>query len=91
MPKLVRNNHQEGSSNEHQTIHKSLIGHLIREVRSKGYDYGRKEKEMKKILCIIGAVLVFGAIGAEQTEAISFTQSLVQCVIGLPMFAIGVM
>lgn len=46
---------------------------------------------MKKILAIVGAILVIGAIGAEQTSAIEFGQALMQCVVGLPMFAIGVM
>lgn len=46
---------------------------------------------MKKLLGIIGAVLVFGAIGSEQISAISFGQAVTQCLIGLPMFAIGVM
>ena len=44
---------------------------------------------MKKILGIIGAVLVIGAIGACDTEAISLGQAVKQCLIGMPMFAIG--
>ena len=50
-----------------------------------------RKSEMKKLLGIIGAVLIFGAIGAEQTGAIGFNQAIKQCVIGLPMLAIGVM
>lgn len=46
---------------------------------------------MKKLLGIIGAVLVVGAIGSEQTGAIGLGQALIQCVVGLPMFAFGVM
>jgi hypothetical protein len=46
---------------------------------------------MKKLLTIIGGALIVGAIGSEQIGVISFTQSLMQCVVGLPMFAIGVM
>jgi hypothetical protein len=46
---------------------------------------------MKKILAIVGAILVVGAIGAEQTSAIEFGQALKQCAIGLPMMVIGVM
>lgn len=46
---------------------------------------------MKKILAIVGAILVVGAIGAEQTSAIEFGQALMQCVVGLPMIAMSVM
>lgn len=46
---------------------------------------------MKKILAIVGAVLVIGAIGAEQTSAIDFVQALKQCAVGLPMLMIGTM
>ena len=46
---------------------------------------------MKKILGIIGAVLVVGAIGSEQTGAMGFGQAVTQCLIGLPMFVIGCM
>lgn len=46
---------------------------------------------MKKLLGIIGAVLVLGSIGACDTETISLSQALMQCVVGLPMCAIGVM
>ena len=45
---------------------------------------------MKKILPIIGLILVFGAIGACETEVITFGQAIKQCLIGLPMFAMGV-
>lgn len=46
---------------------------------------------MKKILGIIGAVLVVGAIGSEQIGVIGFGQAVTQCLIGMPMFAFGVM
>lgn len=46
---------------------------------------------MKKILGIIGAILVIGSIGACDTEAIGFGQAVTQCLIGMPMFAFGVM
>ena len=51
------------------------------------------EKEMKKIkgiLAIIGLVVVLGAAGSEQINVISFGQAIKQCLIGLPMFVIGV-
>ena len=46
---------------------------------------------MKKILFVIGAVLVLGAIGACDSETIAFGQALKQCMIGLPLMAISVM
>jgi hypothetical protein len=48
-------------------------------------------KKLKGLLFIVGAILVFGGIGSEQTGVISFAQAMKQCLIGLPMFAIGVM
>lgn len=48
-------------------------------------------KIIKGLIFICGAVLVFGGIGAEQTSAITFGQAVTQCLVGLPMFAIGVM
>lgn len=48
-------------------------------------------KKLKGLLFIIGAILIFGGIGAEQTGDATFGQAIVQCLIGLPMFAIGVM
>ena len=50
-----------------------------------------RTEEMKKLLGIIGAVLVIGSIGACDTEAISLGQAVKQCLIGLPLCAIGVM
>lgn len=50
------------------------------------------DKEMKKLkglLFIVGAVLIFGAAGSEQTGALEFAQAMKQCLIGLPMFVIG--
>ena len=47
-------------------------------------------KKLKSLLFIVGAILVFGGIGSEQTEVITFGQAIKQCLIGLPMFAIGV-
>ena len=46
---------------------------------------------MKKILCIIGGILVFCGIGACDIGTGTFGQALMQCVVGLPMIAIGVM
>ena len=46
---------------------------------------------MKKILVIIGIVLVLGSIGACDIEAIALERAITQCLIGMPMFAIGVM
>ncbi len=46
---------------------------------------------MKKLLGIIGAVLIAGAIGSEQIGAIDFTRAIAHCLIGLPMLAIGTM
>ena len=48
-------------------------------------------KKLKGLLFIIGAILVFGGIGSEQTGVISFAQAIKQCLIGLPMCVIGVM
>jgi hypothetical protein len=48
-------------------------------------------KKLKGLLFIVGAILVFGGIGAEQTGDATFGQAILQCLIGLPMFAIGVM
>ena len=46
---------------------------------------------MKKILGIIGAVLIVGAIGSEQIGVMGFGKAFTQCLIGMPMFAFGVM
>ena len=46
---------------------------------------------MKKILFIIGAVLVVGGIGACDNGTVTFGQAVVQSLFGLPMIAIGVM
>lgn len=48
-------------------------------------------KKLKGLLFIIGAVLIFGGIGAEQTGDATFGQAILQCLIGLPMFAMSVM
>lgn len=47
-------------------------------------------KKIKGILAIIGLVLVLSAVGSEQINVISFGQAIKQCLIGLPMFVIGV-
>ena len=44
---------------------------------------------MKKLLFIIGGVLIVGAIGSEQTGVIPFAEAVKYCIIGLPMLAIG--
>lgn len=44
---------------------------------------------MKKLLLIIGAVLILGGIGSEEIGRIEFAQAVKQCLIGLPMVAIG--
>lgn len=46
---------------------------------------------MRKLLTIIGAVLIFGAIGSEQIGAIGFGQAIVQSIVGLLMFVLGVL
>ena len=46
-------------------------------------------KKLKGLLFIVGAVLIFGAAGSEQTGALEFAQAMKQCLIGLPMFVIG--
>lgn len=46
---------------------------------------------MKKLFGIIGGLLIVGAIGSEQIGAIGFGQAVKQCLIGLPMLAIGTM
>lgn len=46
---------------------------------------------MKKILTIIGGALIVGAIGSEQIGVIGFGQAITQCLIGLPIFAMGCM
>lgn len=48
-------------------------------------------KKLKGWLLVIGAVLIVGAIGSEQIGAIDFTRAITQCLIGMPMFAYGVM
>ena len=48
-------------------------------------------KKLKGFLLILGLVLIFGAVGGDQTGAIEFGQAIKQCLIGLPMFVIGVM
>ena len=37
---------------------------------------------MKKVLLIIGAVIVLGSIGACDTETITLAQALKQCIVG---------
>ena len=46
---------------------------------------------MKTILFIVGALLIWGGIGACDTGSGTFGQAIVQCLIGLPMFAISCM
>lgn len=48
-------------------------------------------KKLKGLLFIVGAILVIGGIGSEQTGVISFAQAIKQCLIGLPMCAVGVL
>ena len=50
-----------------------------------------RKKGMKKILFIIGAALVFGSILACDIETIAFGQAIKQCMVGLPLMAIGVL
>lgn len=47
--------------------------------------------DLKKMLSIIGVVLIVGAIGSEQTGAIGFGQAIVQSIVGLLMFVLGVL
>lgn len=48
-------------------------------------------KKIKGLLFVVGLVMIFGAAGSDQTGAIEFGQAMKQCLIGLPMMAIGVM
>ena len=48
-------------------------------------------KKIKDLCLVVGAVLIVGAIGSEQIGAIGFGQAVKQCLIGMPMFAFGVM
>ncbi len=48
-------------------------------------------KKIKGWLFVIGAVLIVGAIGSEQTGIIPFASAVRYCIIGLPMIGIGVM
>lgn len=45
---------------------------------------------MKKLLLIIGAVLILGGIGSEEIGRIEFAQAVKQGLAGLAMIAVGV-
>lgn len=47
-------------------------------------------KKIKGWLFVIGAVLIVGAIGSEQTGIIPFAEAVKYCIVGLPMIGIGV-
>ena len=46
---------------------------------------------MRKILIWTGLIMVVGGIGACDCETITFGQAIAQCLIGLPLFAVGTM
>lgn len=45
---------------------------------------------MRKVLAVIGAVVLLGGIGACDIGRIEFAQAIHQCLIGAPLIVIGV-
>lgn len=46
---------------------------------------------MKKFLLIVGFLIVVGSAGASDLGQITLIQAVKQCMIGIPMIAIGIM
>ena len=44
---------------------------------------------MKNLLFIVGAVMMIGSVGACDIGLIDLSRAITQCLIGLPMLAIG--
>ncbi len=48
-------------------------------------------RELKKILFVVGLIVVFGTAGASDLDTITIAQSAIQGVAGLAMMVIGAM
>ena len=46
---------------------------------------------MKKILLILGCLIVVGSAGATDLNQITLLQAVKQCIVGFPMIVIGIM
>ena len=46
---------------------------------------------MRKILLILGCLIIVGSAGATDLNQITLLQAVKQCMVGIPMIAIGIM